>query len=74
MIMSELLSTQNTRKVEKLVRRAATERFGRGKAKPHYEHGHWWVVLDDPEGDEIFYDVVDSYPSVADTGLSFERP
>jgi hypothetical protein len=72
--MSEkLLSTQNTSKVEKLVRKAAAAKFGCGKAKPHYEHGHWWVVLDDAEGDEVFYDVVDSYPSVANTGLSFER-
>ena len=73
-IMSDkLLSTQNTRKVEKLVRKAATEKFGRGKAHPVFEHDHWWVTVYDSEMNETIYDVVDSYPSIADTGLSFER-
>ena len=69
---TELISTQNTRKVEKLVRRAAAAEFGRGKAQPVYEHGHWWITVANDDGDEI-YDVVDSYSSVADTGLSFEQ-
>lgn len=67
--MTKLLSTQETMKVERLVKRAAAVEFGRGKASPVFEHGHWWVTL--PNG--AIYDVVDSYPSVADTGLSFEQ-
>lgn len=71
--METLLSAQNTRKVEKLVRRAAAAEFGRGKARPVFEHDHWWIIIDDADGDEQIFDVVDSYPSVADTGLAFEQ-
>ena len=68
-----LPSTVNSSTIERRVIKAAAAQFGRGRAKPHYEHDHWWVVLADAEGDEVFYDVVDSEPSVADTGFSFER-
>ena len=71
--MANLISAQNTRKVEKLVRRAAAAKFGRGKARPVFEHDHWWVIVDGKDGDEQIFDVVDSSPSVADTGLSFEQ-
>lgn len=68
----QLLSTQETMAVERLIRRAAAVQFGRSKAQkatPVFEHGHWWITL--PNG--AIYDVVDSSPSIAGTGLSFEQ-
>lgn len=70
--MSKLLTEQNTRKVERLVRTAAAAKFGRGKSRPWFEHGQWWVIVDGAETDEI-YSVVDSSPSIANTGLDFEQ-
>ena len=70
--MPKLLSEQNTPKVEKLIRTAAAARFGRGKAKSFFEHDHWWVTVENEEGDDQYFDVVDSSPSIANTGLDFE--
>lgn len=70
----KLLSTQQTPKVERLIRRAAFVQFGGAKIKdPFFEHGHWWLRVQYADGGERTFDVVDSYPSVADTGLSFEE-
>jgi hypothetical protein len=72
--MDELLSTQNKEKVRKLVVRAAAAKFGRGKARPVFEHGQWWVQVPDPDGDrDLTFSVVDAEPSVAGTGLDFEE-
>lgn len=68
-----LLTEQNTKKVERLVIKAAAQEFGRGKGRPYFEHGQWWVIVTDSEGDEQIYSVVDSSPSIAGTGLSFEQ-
>lgn len=67
-----LLTEQNTRKIERLVITAAAAKFGRGKARPYFEHGQWWVIVPGTEDDET-YSVVDSSPSIANTGLDFEQ-
>jgi hypothetical protein len=54
-----LLSTQDTEKVRRLVVREAAYRFGRGKMRAFYEHGHWWV--ENPRTGAQ-YDVVDTVP------------
>jgi hypothetical protein len=64
----KLLSTQDSPRVEKIVRRAAAAHFGRGQAVPFFEHDQWWVDVDGQ-----FYSVVDHVPGVGGTGLSFER-
>jgi hypothetical protein len=61
-----LLSARDTRKVEKLVRSAAATHFGRGRARPFFEHGHWWVDV----GGRFY--VVDARPGVGGLGLDFE--
>ena len=70
--MTKLLTEQNTRKVERLVLSAAAAKFGRGKARPYFEHDQWWVIVPGAEDDEI-YSIVDSHPSIANTGLDFEQ-
>jgi hypothetical protein len=62
-----LLSARDTAKVEKLVRRAAAVKFGRGKARPFFEHGRWFV-----EVGNRFYAVEDYRPGLDGTGLDFE--
>jgi hypothetical protein len=62
-----LLSARDTPKIERLVRSAAATRFGRGKARPFFEHGQWWVDVNGR-----FYAVVDSRPGVGGLGLDFE--
>lgn len=51
----KLITSQDTRASEKKVRSAAARYFGRGKARPFYEHGQWWVEL--PNGAQ--YSAVD---------------
>lgn len=63
----KLKSTTETKAVEKLVRSAAAERFGRGQAVPFFEHGQWFVDVDG-----AFYSVVDARPGIGRTGLDFE--
>lgn len=64
-----LRSQRATDKVEAEVKEAADIHFGTDKARPVYEHGHWWVIVDDPEEDrEVIYDVVDTQQ-----GFDFER-
>jgi len=62
-----LKSSTETKAVEKLVRSAAAERFGRGQAVPVFEHGQWWVDVDG-----ALYSVVDARPGIGRTGLDFE--
>lgn len=72
--MAKLLSSQQTQKVERLIKRAAFVAFGGAKSKrPVFEHGHWWLIVTYADGQERTFDVVDSYPSIADTGLQFEE-
>lgn len=63
-----LLSARDTTKVEKLVRRAAAVKFGRGKARPFFEHGQWFVEV----GNRT-YSVADYRPGLDGTGLDFEE-
>jgi hypothetical protein len=63
-----LLSARDTAKVEKLVRRAAAVKFGRGKARPFFEHGQWFVEV----GNRM-YSVADYRPGLDGTGLDFEE-
>jgi hypothetical protein len=67
----DLLTEQDNPQVRALVERAAAVRFARDKPsriRPVFEHGQWWVVVEDGrlEGNET-YSVVD------DTGLDFEE-
>jgi hypothetical protein len=69
-----LITERQTTTSERLVIRAAAAKFGRGKARPCFEHGQWWVIVPDLDEDrDAVYSVVDSEPSIADTGLDFEQ-
>ena len=70
-----LITEKNTPATEKLVRSAAAQRFGRGKGKPWFEHGQWWLIIDDyyEEGRETIFSVVDAEPGIGTTGLDFEE-
>lgn len=70
--MSDLLSGQNTPKVERLVNKAAARKFPRVRRNVFFEHGHWWLRLIHKDDDQTF-DVVDAEPSIANTGLDFEE-
>lgn len=50
----DLPSTQNTRAMERKIRRACNALGYRGHLV--YEHGHWWLLLDDGST----FDVVDA--------------
>jgi hypothetical protein len=68
--MSMLLTEQNTKKVGNLVLKAARVKFRTRKVgQSHFEHGQWWYCH--PDGSQ--YSVVDSEPSIANTGLDFEQ-
>jgi hypothetical protein len=72
--MKMLPSERNTKAMERKVRSAAAQRFGRGKTRPFFEHGHWWIEVPDfydPSYDAI-YSVVDAEPGIGETGLDFE--
>ena len=71
-ITAELKTEQNTPAIERLIRSAAAERFGRGKARPVFEHGQWYVTVRGAEDDAIF-SVVDASPGIGTTGLDFEE-
>jgi hypothetical protein len=62
-----LKSTQDTKATEKLVRSVASARFGRGRGKPFFEHGQWFV-----EVGRRFYSVVDAVPGYDGRGIDFE--
>lgn len=70
-----LPSTRTSEAIRRKVIRAATLKFGRGKAQPFFEHGHWWVRVPDYYGDDggATFDVVDAEPGIADTELDFEE-
>jgi len=63
----KLKSSTETKAVEKLVRSAAAERFGRGQAVPIFEHDRWFVDVDG-----ALYAVVDARSGIGTTGLDFE--
>lgn len=70
----DLVSERKAPRVLGLVKRAAAKAFGPRKARPFYEDGHWWVVVFDTDRKrDVVYDVVDSEPGMADTGLDFDR-
>lgn len=63
----ELQSGQNTRAMERKIRRAARELGYRGD--PVFEHGHWWLTL--PDGS--IFDVVDAEGPGSFDGFALER-
>lgn len=67
-----LKTERNSKRTELLVRSAAAQRFGRGKARPVFEHGQWWVLVEGEEDTRTF-SVVDSTPGIGTTGLDFEE-
>jgi len=69
------LTTQNTNKAEQAVLKAARAKFGRRKSlhiRPVFEHGHWWIIVDDHDKDvdegQATFDVVNT-----NNGLDFEQ-
>lgn len=60
-----LITSQDTRRAEREVRRAAREKFGK-ITDAFYEHGQWWVRVDDGQ-QECTYSAVDT-----STGVDFE--
>jgi hypothetical protein len=66
-------STTDTDAVRRLVEEAAEDKFGDGAAERadiFFEHGQWWIVLDE---DEVHtYSVVDAVPGISH-GLDFEE-
>lgn len=65
--MGALPSTQNTRAIERRIRRACRAWGYRGDLV--YEHGHWWLTL--PDG--AIFDVVDAEGAGAIDGFALER-
>jgi len=67
----KLPSENPSTSTERKVRSAAADRFGRGKADPFFEHGHWWVKVyeEDPDG---YRDYVERIFSVVDTNRGFD--
>lgn len=63
-----LITSQNTAKAEKAVRRAAVDKWGRRRKDVFYEHGQWWVRLGSPSDEDVFYSAVDT-----NRGIDFER-
>jgi len=69
-----LITSQDTAKAEKAVRKAANGKFGRRKKDIFYEHGQWWVRLES-YGEDVFYSAVDSNLKSGPNpyGILFER-
>lgn len=63
-----LKTERNTKSMERLVKSAAAQKFGRGKARPIFEHGQWFIWVDD-----CCFSVVDAIPGIGNTGLDFEE-
>ena len=63
----QLASQQNTRAMEKRIRRVVRELGYRGDLV--FEHGHWWLTL--PDGS--IFDVVDQQGGNAIDGFALER-
>lgn len=66
-----LITSQNTRSAERLIRSVAKMKFGRRFFDAFYEHGQWWVSVG-PTG-ETFYSAVDAYPGFDGRGVNFEE-
>lgn len=62
-----LPSTQNTRAIERRIRRVCSDLGYRGELV--YEHGHWWLTLRDGS----IFDVVDAQGGDAIDGFALER-
>ncbi len=70
----KLITSQNSAKAARLVRSAAAQRFGRGRARLVYEHGQWWVIIDSPADDwPRNFSAVDADPGIGATGVDFEE-
>jgi hypothetical protein len=65
-----LVTSQDTRKSERLVRSVARAQFGRKFYDAFYEHGQWWVSVG-PTGERT-YAAVDSVPGFDGRGVAFE--
>lgn len=73
---SVLVSERNTKRVEKLVLKAARMEFEKPLESPRavFEHGQWWVIVYDREEDlDLTFSVHDAEPGIGDTGLGFEQ-
>lgn len=67
-----LKSEHNSGYVRRLILSAAAHVFGRGKASPVYDHGKWWVRVDEG-GETRTYSVVDAKYGINDTEIDFEE-
>lgn len=63
-----LATEKNTSTVERRIRSSFRAEFHKQSFETVFEHGQWWVLLKDEEGDTTFYSVYDT----AD-GFGFEE-
>jgi predicted NodU family carbamoyl transferase len=70
MATTKLISGTNSEKSRRIIRAAATEKFGRGKAELHWEHDQWWAIL---KGSGRTYAVVDVVSVRWGHAVDFER-
>jgi hypothetical protein len=69
-----LKSTVNNKATQKKVKTAANKFFGHRKARPVFEHGHWWVTWYDENKDgQRSFDVVDAEGPGSVNGFGFEE-
>lgn len=62
-----------TETARRIVRKAATIRFGRGRSMLVYELGCWWAIVKPPGQQPQGYVAVARTPGVGGTGVDFER-
>lgn len=69
---SVVRATHATVRAQRLVRKAAVARFGRGKTQLDYRFGYWFVTVYNVDGDVAAQFVaIDRAPGVARTGVEF---
>ncbi len=73
-----MTSTQDSSRAETIIKRVARSRFGKGlRVTPFFEHGHWWLNVEDTSRDisEAYstWNVVDAVPGIDGTGIDFEE-
>lgn len=68
-----LQTEQNTRTVERRIRVAFRAWAHRRTFATVYEHGQWWVLADDRDGERLTYSVVDASGPGSTDGFDFER-
>jgi len=63
-----LKTETNTRAMERRIRRAFRDKYPRGRAEAHFEHGQWWMMAGGAT-----WSVVDATGPGSVDGFDFER-